>query len=105
MAVGENLAANPTEEESPRSTAKILGPSSGQQESTIRRFDRNPRKMSPKAGLCETCLHGRRIRSARGSEFLLCELSKTDPSFPKYPGLPVLSCAGYQPRSIPASRA
>ncbi|MGQ0813615.1 MAG: hypothetical protein ACT4O1_04040 [Gemmatimonadota bacterium] len=37
------------------------------------------------------------IENKRGSRFLLCELSKTDPRFPKYPPLPVLRCAGYVP--------
>ncbi len=47
------------------------------------------------AGLCADCLHARRIESARGSRFFLCELSLTDPRFAKYPRLPVLSCSGY----------
>ena len=33
--------------------------------------------------------------SDRGSVFYLCELSKVDARFPKYPRLPVLRCAGY----------
>ena len=41
----------------------------------------------------------RRIESDRGSIFYLCELSKVDPRFPKYPRLPVLSCAGYEKQS------
>jgi len=48
-------------------------------------------------GLCARCLHMREIKSDRGSIFYLCELSATDPSFPKYPRLPVLRCAGYSP--------
>jgi hypothetical protein len=36
------------------------------------------------------------MESDRGSVFYLCELSKVDPRFPKYPRLPVLSCPGYQ---------
>jgi hypothetical protein len=51
------------------------------------------------AGLCPDCLHSRRIESARGSEFILCNLSQTDPRFPKYPRLPVLSCEGYKKKS------
>ena len=46
-------------------------------------------------GLCGDCAHARRIESDRGSVFLLCELSATDPRFAKYPRLPVLSCSGY----------
>jgi len=38
----------------------------------------------------------RRIVSDRGSVFYLCELSKVDPRYPKYPRLPVFTCKGYQ---------
>jgi len=37
-----------------------------------------------------------RITSARGSHFYLCERSRTDASYPRYPRLPVLACAGYE---------
>jgi hypothetical protein len=50
------------------------------------------------AGLCATCKNVRRITSDRGSRFYLCELSKTDSRFPKYPRLPVLNCEGYKRR-------
>ena len=46
-------------------------------------------------GLCEKCLHVKIITSDRGSEFIMCELSKSDGSFAKYPRLPVLDCRGY----------
>jgi hypothetical protein len=46
-------------------------------------------------GLCADCVHVRRVESDRGATFLLCELSATDPAFPKYPALPVMRCAGY----------
>lgn len=48
-----------------------------------------------RVGLCFDCLHSHRIQSARGSTFYRCKLSETDPSFPKYPRLPVLHCAGW----------
>jgi hypothetical protein len=48
------------------------------------------------AGLCSQCQHARLIESSKGSIFLLCELSKTDPQFSKYPRLPVLACDGYE---------
>jgi hypothetical protein len=51
---------------------------------------------SSAAGLCAQCRHAQIIESSKGSVFLLCELSKSDPRFLKYPRLPVLSCAGYQ---------
>jgi hypothetical protein len=49
------------------------------------------------SGLCPKCRFARRIESARGSKFILCELSAIDPAFPKYPRLPVIECAGYLP--------
>ena len=52
-------------------------------------------------GLCATCIHARRIESDRGSAFWLCELSVTDPAFPKYPRLPVLACTGYESNQQP----
>ncbi|MGH7622813.1 MAG: hypothetical protein ACREMU_10775 [Gemmatimonadaceae bacterium] len=50
------------------------------------------------AGLCPSCVHARRVGSARGSVFLLCGLSATDERYPKYPRLPVVRCAGYVAR-------
>jgi hypothetical protein len=34
----------------------------------------------------------------------MCELSKSDPGFPKYPRLPVLECRGYEERGAPRGR-
>lgn len=48
-------------------------------------------------GLCASCAHHRWIESRRGSTFLLCGKSTTDPRYPRYPTLPVLACAGYRP--------
>jgi hypothetical protein len=53
----------------------------------------------PDAGLCDRCRHQRLIRNTRGSVFSLCELSKTDPDFPRYPRLPVASCSGFVQRN------
>jgi hypothetical protein len=53
-----------------------------------------------RAGLCASCAHAHTVRSARGSEFLLCRWSFTDPRFPKYPTLPVVACAGYERATI-----
>jgi hypothetical protein len=58
-----------------------------------------------KAGLCDTCRHQRLVRNTRGSEFSLCERSRTDPDYPRYPRLPVLSCAGYERRTERGKRA
>ena len=57
-----------------------------------------PRVSPPPAGLCDRCRHQRVIRNTRGSSFSMCERSKTDPGFPKYPRLPVLECRGYEKR-------
>ena len=46
-------------------------------------------------GLCAVCRNARVIESDKGSRFLQCTLSKEDPSFAKYPRLPVLRCSGY----------
>jgi hypothetical protein len=46
-------------------------------------------------GLCGTCLHLRLQASAR-SVFVRCGLAEQDPRFPRYPPLPVRSCAGFQ---------
>jgi GrpB-like predicted nucleotidyltransferase (UPF0157 family) len=51
------------------------------------------------AGFCADCAHARGIESARGSTFILCELSASDERFPKYPRLPVLACEGYSSKS------
>jgi 3-isopropylmalate/(R)-2-methylmalate dehydratase large subunit len=51
----------------------------------------------PDAGLCERCAHVQVVVSARGSRFYLCRLSFTDPSFPRYPPIPVLACPGFTP--------
>lgn len=47
-------------------------------------------------GLCRDCRHVRRVVSGRGSVFYLCERSRTDPAYSKYPRLPVRLCAGYE---------
>jgi hypothetical protein len=60
---------------------------------------------SPQAGLCDTCVHQRVVRNTRGSVFSLCERSRTDPSFPRYPRLPVLECTGYEKRETEPSPA
>jgi hypothetical protein len=54
-------------------------------------------------GLCEKCRHAKIITSDRGSTFIMCEMSKTDKSFPKYPRLPVLVCSGYVEKRIDAA--
>ena len=48
-------------------------------------------------GLCDACRHQRLVPNTRGSVFSLCELSRGDGRFPRYPRLPVLSCPGFEP--------
>jgi hypothetical protein len=54
-----------------------------------------PREPAP--GLCGTCRYSRRIVTERGSVFRLCERSVVDPRYPRYPPLPVVRCAGFEP--------
>ncbi len=46
-------------------------------------------------GLCATCRHARIVPTTR-AEYWLCRLSASDPSFDRYPRLPVLACRGYE---------
>jgi hypothetical protein len=41
------------------------------------------------------------ISNTRGSSFSMCERSKTDPAFPKYPRVPVVECEGFEERRAP----
>jgi hypothetical protein len=50
----------------------------------------------PDAGLCRDCTHARRIESSRLKVFVLCARAASDPSFAKYPQLPVVACRGYE---------
>jgi hypothetical protein len=45
--------------------------------------------------LCESCRWMREVTTLR-SRFLLCELSKSDAAYPKYPPQPVVRCEGHQ---------
>lgn len=49
-------------------------------------------------GLCAGCQHARVIESAKGSRFWRCALSDKCAEFQRYPPLPVLRCAGFEPR-------
>jgi hypothetical protein len=53
----------------------------------------------PPAGLCDRCVHQRLVPNTRGSVFSLCQRFRDEPAvYPRYPRLPVLECAGYEPR-------
>lgn len=49
-------------------------------------------------GLCASCRHAREVVNDRGSTFVFCQKSQTDPAFPRYPRLPVVACTGYEVR-------
>lgn len=55
-------------------------------------------------GLCLRCRYHSPVVSGKGSHFILCAYSRIDPSYPKYPRLPVLTCAAMEPSDPAASR-
>jgi hypothetical protein len=57
----------------------------------------------PYAGLCASCRHQRLVANTRGSAFSLCQRSRQDPAYPRYPRLPVLRCQGFEPAASPAA--
>ena len=48
-------------------------------------------------GLCGVCLYRRAQVSKRGRVFYRCARADADPSFSRYPPLPVLRCSGHEP--------
>ncbi len=48
------------------------------------------------AGLCSVCRHHRITGNRRGSRFYLCERSKLDGRFRRYPPLPMIRCPGFE---------
>jgi len=54
-------------------------------------------RTTPAVGLCASCRFVEVITSSKQSTFYRCRLSETDPSFRKYPILPVRACRGYRP--------
>jgi hypothetical protein len=57
-----------------------------------------------RVGLCLRCRHARTVRS-RTSLFWMCERSKTDPDFARYPRLPMLACRGFEPPEADADES
>jgi hypothetical protein len=52
-----------------------------------------------RVGLCGDCQHARRIVSAKGSSFWLCQRAVSEPErFKKYPALPMRACDGFVAR-------
>jgi hypothetical protein len=52
----------------------------------------------PTVGLCDRCRHQQVVRNTRGSSFSLCQRSREDERYPRYPRLPVLRCPGFERR-------
>jgi len=59
--------------------------------------ERQQRSLAERIGLCAKCGHVRRIVSSRGADFWQCLRSAEDPSYPRYPRLPVIACNGFEP--------
>jgi predicted CoA-binding protein len=57
--------------------------------------ERPPAAAPDAVGLCRDCRHARQV-PATDTTYWLCRRSSTDPSFPKYPPLPVRACRGFQ---------
>jgi len=47
-------------------------------------------------GLCARCRHARKVATPR-SLFWLCERSRVDASYARYPRLPMIDCPGFEP--------
>ena len=58
---------------------------------------------SPAIGLCSDCAHARVQRSAKGAAFWRCLRADADPRYLRYPPLPVIACAGFEPGSQPTA--
>jgi hypothetical protein len=56
-----------------------------------------PSAPRPTAGLCDSCRHQRLVPNTRGSVFSLCERSRQDPAYRRYPPIPVRVCPGHEP--------
>ena len=60
----------------------------------------NPRDGDNRIGLCALCRHARIVMSlrsnVRATSYYLCEVSRVDSRFPKYPALPVRECRGFE---------
>ena len=50
------------------------------------------------AGLCDTCIYQQLVPNTRGSVFSLCQRSRTDSRYPRYPRIPVAACPGHELR-------
>jgi hypothetical protein len=60
---------------------------------------RDLRELAVAPGLCAYCRHLEVLRSPR-SVFVRCARADHDPRLPRYPPLPVLRCAGFEPDEV-----
>ncbi len=54
-----------------------------------------PRELGP-VGLCLECSHVKVVENRQGSRFYLCLRAHSDPTFRRYPEVPVLKCRGFE---------
>ena len=54
-----------------------------------------PAARSDAVGLCRDCRHARQVPAARAT-YWLCRRSASDPTFPRYPALPLRACRGFE---------
>jgi hypothetical protein len=59
-------------------------------------LDRARDEIDATIGLCASCRFVEVIVSSKQSKFYRCRLSDVDPSFRRYPVLPVLACPGHR---------
>lgn len=52
-------------------------------------------------GLCGACLHAKITATKRGTTYLRCTRAAWDKHLVRYPQLPVLQCAGFEPGTPP----
>ena len=56
---------------------------------------RSPERPPPAAGLCPRCEHVRKVVSAKGAVFWMCEKSRSDARLPRYPAQPRMVCTSF----------
>jgi hypothetical protein len=54
-----------------------------------------PAEAPDPVGLCRDCRHSRQVPAPQAT-YWMCRRSASDPSFPKYPRLPLGSCRGFE---------
>jgi hypothetical protein len=55
-------------------------------------------KLGAEPGLCGACRHAKLNETRRGTAYLRCTRAAWDTALPRYPGLPVTQCAGFERR-------